>query len=80
MLVAKDAMDSLVLIGLGYATIENGANWNWFVRQANDHLGGILSQPALAVIVDWEKGLNSVGNENWFNAKLMRCTQHAFKI
>jgi hypothetical protein len=36
-LVAKDAMDSLVLFRLGYAPVEN-VNWNWFLRQANEHV------------------------------------------
>ena len=78
-LVGKDAMDSLVLVGLGYAPIENGVNWNWFLKQANEHLDGIFSQPNLTLIVDWEKGLNSVQNQTWFNARLKRCTEHAFK-
>lgn len=78
-LVTKDAGDSIILLGLGYVTIENKENWTWFMRQANNHLQRAFSNQNLVLIVDWEKGLNSVTELDFFDAVLSKCTKHAWK-
>jgi len=78
-LVAKDASDSLVLVGLGFARVENTENWAWFMTQANNHIEQAFNNPNLVLITDWEKGLNRVTELDFFSAVLSRCTEHAFK-
>ena len=78
-LVAKDASDSLVLVGLGFARVENTENWAWFMTQANNHTGQGFNNPNLVLIIDWEKGLNRETELDFFSAVLSRCTEHAFK-
>ena len=59
-------MESLILVVIGYTTIENAENWNWFFQQANHHLNESFTNLKLAVIVEMEKGLNTVERNVFF--------------